>query len=64
LRKNGRLVVGKIPTLRKEIIQLWHNSVIGGHSGIGHTYRRLAALFYWKVIKGDMEAYVKSYDTC
>lgn len=62
LRKNGRLVVGPDEELRREILQLWHNSPVGGHSGMEATHRRVAALFYWKKIREDIQQYVKSCD--
>lgn len=46
LRKNGRLMIGPDEQLRKEILQVWHNSTMGGHSGMEATYRIVAALFY------------------
>ncbi|XP_019253895.1 PREDICTED: uncharacterized protein LOC109232588 [Nicotiana attenuata] len=64
LRRNRKLVVGPDDQLRKDIIQLWHNSIHGGHSGIDHTYRRLAALFYWKAMREDVMTHVKQCDTC
>ncbi|XP_060178356.1 uncharacterized protein LOC132608338 [Lycium barbarum] len=64
LRKNGRLVVGPVEQLRKEIITLWHDSPLGGHCGVDHTYRKLYALFYWKGMRGDVQEYVKGCDVC
>ena len=64
LRKNERMVVGSSVMLRKEILQLWHDSVTGGHSGIDHTYRKVAALFYWRGMKEEVENYVKKCDVC
>lgn len=54
LRKNEKLVVRSNPLVRKEILKLWHDSVIGGHSGIDHTYKKVAALFYWRGMKEDV----------
>lgn len=58
------MVVGPNPDLRTEIIKLWHSSSQGRHSGIDNTYRRIAALFYWKSLKDDVTSFVKKCDTC
>lgn len=57
-------MIGSDQTLRQKILYLWHNSVGGGYSGIDHTYRRVASLFYWKGMKTDVEEYVKKCDVC
>ncbi|KAF3665039.1 hypothetical protein FXO37_11211 [Capsicum annuum] len=40
LRWKGRLVVGADQELRKTIIELWHSSSQGGHSGMDTTIKR------------------------
>ena len=47
LRRKGHLVVGNDVDLRLKIVQLFHNSSSGGHSGVLATYKRLSSLFYW-----------------
>lgn len=60
LKRYGRLVMGNNEQLRQDIMQLWHRSPNGGHSGMENTYRRLSDLFYWKRIRDDVNNYVRS----
>lgn len=60
LKKHVKLVVGPATELRKEILQLWHESPSAGHSGIDNTYRRVSSLFYWKTLKEDVTIFVKN----
>lgn len=64
LRKNGRLVVGSNIELRKEILQIWHSTPVGGHSGSDNTYRKIAALFYWKGMREEVQKLIKGCDIC
>lgn len=48
LRRLGKMVVGNDLQLRKHIFELFHNSTVGGHSGIHATRHRVFALLYWK----------------
>lgn len=64
LRKQGKLVAGPDIELRKEILQLWHESPAGGHSGIDNTYMRVSPLFYWKGLKEDVTTWVRNCDVC
>lgn len=47
-----------------ELLQEFHSSVFGGHSGILRTFKRISQLFYWPGMKKDVDAYVRSCDTC
>ncbi|KAL3519937.1 hypothetical protein ACH5RR_018086 [Cinchona calisaya] len=51
LRKKNKLVVGNNPELRKTLISLWHDSAVGGHSGMEVTYRNLKAIFLFPRIE-------------
>ena len=39
LRFHNKIVVGSASTLRQEILQTFHNSELGGHSGERATYQ-------------------------
>lgn len=58
LRWKGRLVVGADQELRKTIIELWHSSSQGGHSGMDTTIKRLQSLFYWKFLARDVKKFI------
>ena len=64
LRRKGNLVVGNDPDLRLKLIRLWHDTPIGGHSGVQVTYKKLKELVYWKNMQRDVEQYVASCDVC
>ena len=60
----GRLVLSAhsivIPTLLEE----FHSTPQGGHSGFYKTYRRLAANVYWIGMKNHVQEFVRRCDTC
>ena len=45
LYKNGKIVVGKDQDLYSKIIKLFHDSSLGGHSGVVVTAKRVMSLF-------------------
>nr|GEW60503.1 gypsy/Ty3 retroelement polyprotein [Tanacetum cinerariifolium] len=47
----SRLVVGNDEEVELKIIKQFHNSVIGGHSGVQVTLKRICAFFYWKGLR-------------
>ena len=54
LRRNGKLVVGQDLQLRKELLDLFHASAVGGHSGVHPTMARICGAVYWKGLKRDV----------
>ncbi|XP_042969094.1 uncharacterized protein LOC122301779 [Carya illinoinensis] len=56
--------VPNVPNLRDEILNHFHNSKEGGHSGWLRTYIRLKHFFHWEGIKGDVKRLVASCDIC
>lgn len=47
-----------------KVIYDLHESVIGGHSGVPLTYRRLKPLFCWKGKKHDVHRFVQTCVAC
>jgi hypothetical protein len=47
IRHKGKIMVGKTTDLRARLLESFHNSVLGGHSGEKVTYTKLKSLFYW-----------------
>ncbi|XP_027083680.1 uncharacterized protein [Coffea arabica] len=64
LRRKGKLVMGAEASLRRELVELWHSSPFGGHSGILVTYEKLKGTFYWKHMYKDVYDFVTACDTC
>jgi hypothetical protein len=57
-------VVGQNVGLRTKIIDAFHSSTIGGHSGIQVTYHRLKRLFYWHGMKSEVQSFVNQCQVC
>lgn len=43
---------------------MYHDSVLGGHSGFLRTYKCLTGELYWPGIKGDTKNYVEKCEIC
>jgi hypothetical protein len=64
LRYKGRIWVASDPELQGKLIAVFHDSALGGHSGIPVTYRKLKQIFAWKSMKTAVHDYVKSCMIC
>jgi hypothetical protein len=64
LRFKGRIWIGADPELHKMIVSAFHDSPVGGHSGIPVTYRRLVSLFKWTGMKQFIHSFVRSCHIC
>ncbi|PNX92424.1 retrotransposon-related protein [Trifolium pratense] len=61
---DGRLVISSKSLLIPVLLDEFHSSPQGGHSGFYKTYRRLAANIYWIGMKGTIQEYVRGCDVC
>ncbi|GJY44390.1 reverse transcriptase [Tanacetum coccineum] len=64
LKRKGRIMVGNNVELRKQLVAYFHESAVGGHSGVLVTTKKLAAVFYWKGLKKMVRQLVKECDVC
>jgi hypothetical protein len=64
LRYKGRIWIGDAATLQHKIIEAFHSSAVGGHSGFPVTYRRIKQLFAWTGLKSAVHQYVSACPTC
>ena len=48
--------------LRRQIMQLAHDSILGAHLGTGKTLSRIQAVFYWPDMAGDVARFCRSCD--
>jgi len=62
--KKGKVVVGNIPALRQQLLQLFHDLAMGGHSGMKVNKKRLASILYWKGMSKDVRNYVRACVVC
>lgn len=60
----GQFVLPKASAYIPKLLQEFHGSAVGGHSGALKTYRRLAAKLYWVGMKKDVEDMVARCDVC
>lgn len=64
LLRKRKIVVGKEPGLRKDILTYHHDSAVGGHSGTQATYKRINQSLYWKGLKKDVYQHVQACLVC
>jgi hypothetical protein len=57
---DGRLVISNTSVLIPTLLQEFHSSPSGGHSGFYRTYRRVAANVYWVGMKNTIQQFVRS----
>jgi hypothetical protein len=60
----GRIVIPPTSSLCTTLLAEFHNSKMGGHSGVLRTYTRIAQSFFWEGMKKDVRKYVATCDTC
>ncbi|KAF2292988.1 hypothetical protein GH714_034621 [Hevea brasiliensis] len=63
LYKN-RVVVPPKSDLTLKIMQEFHDSPSGGHSGILRTYKRVAPQFYWPSMRKQIQEYIAACTVC
>ena len=64
LRRKDKWVVGQDLELRKKLVAHFHNSAVGGHSGVQATTKRLTTYFYWKGLRKMVKEWVRNCDVC
>ncbi|XP_076904819.1 uncharacterized protein LOC143560396 [Bidens hawaiensis] len=60
----GKLLIPPLPTLRRKLLDEFHSSTLGGHSGINATYKRMIPLFVWSNLKNDITDFIRHCHTC
>nr|GEU70257.1 hypothetical protein [Tanacetum cinerariifolium] len=55
----GRLFIPNISNIRLLILQEFHASALGGHTGVKATLQCLLPYFYWPTIKADVTDFIK-----
>ena len=66
LVNNGEIVTQvMVPQLlRKQVMCLAHDSIMGGHMGVRRSYDKIIQNFFWPGIHGDVTRYCRSCDVC
>jgi len=58
------MVVGNVPSVKQQVLQLFHDSSTGGHSGTQVTKKKIASFLYWKGLNKDVRNYMKVCVVC
>ncbi|CAN1845235.1 Transposon Tf2-9 polyprotein [Linum perenne] len=64
LRYKGSIYVGSTGDIRRKLLDMFHSSPTGGHSGGQATYQRIKQYFYWPGLKKDVITWVAACHTC
>ena len=62
--RKGKLVVGNNIALQHQLINIYHDTALGGHSRSTVTTARVASIFYWKKQQKQIRQYVRECPTC
>ena len=54
----GRVVLPQNSTHIPVLLEEFHSTAIGGHLGFLRTYKRLAAIVFWRGMRKDVKAFV------
>lgn len=49
---------------RRKIIEIAHDSVVGGHRGVNKTYKRIRQKYNWDNLKADVQSYINQCLPC
>lgn len=60
LKYKGRMVIQKHSYLVPILLQAYHDSPVGGHSGDSKTYQRIAQEWYWPGMRKAISLYVQA----
>lgn len=64
IRYKDRLWLPGTADLIPKLLDAFHTSPVGGHSGIPVTLRRLKQLFYWKHMRARVRQFVQECVVC
>ena len=62
--KDGKVYVLKDKELRAEVIQLYHDMLVGGHGEQYKTVELVTRSFWWPRVTMEVKQYMEGYDLC
>ncbi|KAF2293986.1 hypothetical protein GH714_006085 [Hevea brasiliensis] len=60
----NRVVIPPTSDLPIQLLQEFHDSPIGGHSGVLRTFKRIAQQFYWPSMRTQIQNYIAACTVC
>ncbi|KAJ0493125.1 putative nucleotidyltransferase, Ribonuclease H [Helianthus annuus] len=60
----SKLFIPECNNIRELLLCEYHNSTIGGHSGIKATMKRLSAVFTWPKLKASVSDFIRKCQVC
>ena len=51
-------------SLRKDVLEMYHNSTLAGHGGIRQTYERIREHFFWPNLMREVTQHCKNCEKC
>lgn len=64
IRHGSKIYVGASTNMRLSLLENFHQSALGGHSGTKATYQRIKRVFCWPNLKRMVEKFVAECPTC
>ena len=63
------IFISKIKTItceaeKQEIMNIFHNSPVGGHQGVTRTLKRIKTMYHWDTMNNDVALFVKNCASC
>jgi len=58
IKHGSKIYVGSSTNMRLQLLETFHQSALGGHSGTKATYQRIKRIFYWPHLKQMVEKFV------
>ena len=62
--QSDRICVPNVPEVKQVILQACHDSQFAGHMGMKKTLEMVGRLFWWPILRSDVEKYVKECRIC
>lgn len=64
LYHEGRVVIPRNSPRISWILNEFHDTAVGGHSGYLRTYKRIASVVYWEGMRKRIQEYVQACEVC
>ncbi|KAI3739425.1 hypothetical protein L2E82_29829 [Cichorium intybus] len=61
---NNKLFIPDDSSIRRQLLEEYHSTTLGGHSGILATTRRIAATFHWSKLKENVRSFIRECRVC